>query len=332
MSEEIFEAALADEEKLKIVRSDKTLKLTYGAPKEGYSSLAAPLFDLDRVWKLIEGSIDFHVHSYPEAYNTRLYDELDLAIQAINLKMRAMVFKCASGFSVRSAYVAQKAANQWADAHEKNRIDLFGGVVLNYCVGGLNPEAVLASYKMGGRFVWLPNRDASFHHKVMGTPGGINVLDESDQVVPALKEIFAMIAEGDMILSLCHQGTKERFIMIDEAKKIGVKRIEVCHPNQVTAKMTVEQMKIAADKGAYIGYYCTRFRPLQWSWDEFMQVYEIVGPDRIIASTDNGHFEAPSPADSLRMYVAGMLLRGVSEKDIEKMIQINPARLLYEDI
>jgi hypothetical protein len=331
MDEEICEAALADEEILKRVRADKSIKLAYGSTKSGYSPLSTPLFDLDRVWKLIEGSIDFHVHSYPDAYNTRLLDELDLAIEAIKLGMRAMAFKCASGFSVRSALVAQKAANQWAEAHNKKSIDLFGGVVLNYCVGGLNPEAVLASYRMGGKFVWLPNRDASFHHKVLGTPGGIDVLDENDKVVPELKEIFAMIAEGDMILSLCHQGTKERFIMIDEAKKTGVKKIEVCHPNQVTAKMTVEQMKIAADKGAYIGYYCTRFRPLQWSWDEFMQVYETVGPDHIIATTDNGHFEAPSPADSMRMYVAGMLLRGVPEKDVAKMISTNPAKLLYED-
>ena len=81
--------------------------------------------------------------------------------------------------------------------------------------------------------------------------------------------------------------------------------------------MTVDQMKIAADKGAYIGYYCTNFRPLQWSWDEFMQVYQTVGPDRIIAGTDSGIFMSPSPLELMRLYVTGMLVRDVPERDVE---------------
>jgi predicted TIM-barrel fold metal-dependent hydrolase len=88
-------------------------------------------------------------------------------------------------------------------------------------------------------------------------------------------------------------------------------------------------MKIAADKGACIGYYCTNFRPLQWSWDEFMQVYQTVGPDRIIAGTDSGIFMSPSPLESMRLYITGMLVRDVPEKDVEKMVKTNASTLLY---
>jgi len=324
-----YEPVLEDEKVLRQVRQDVSMKYAYGVVQPGYSRLTTPLFDIDKVWKLMDGAIDTHIHSAPDAYNTRVYDELEMAIQACQVGMKAVVFKCHSTPSARSTYIVQKVVNQWAEEHNKKKIDIFGGVVLNYSVGGLNPEAVSVSYRVGGKVVWLPNLDASHHRKIMGTPGGIEVLDENDHIVPPLREIFAMIAEGDMVLSLCHQSVKERFILIDEARKAGIKRIEVVHPNQVTAKMTVDQMKIAADKGAYISFFCTSFRPLQWSWDEFMQATKVVGCDRIIAGTDCGHFASPSPVESMRLFITGMLMRDIPEKDIEKMVKTNPDKLLY---
>jgi hypothetical protein len=329
MKEEIFEAALADKARLKEIRGEIQLRQAYGVVPPGKSRISAGRFDTNRVWKLMDGAIDFHIHGGPDAYMPTPYDELEIAIQACRVGMKALVFKCHSMSSARTAHFVQDAVNRWAEEHNKRKIDIFGGVVLNYCVGGLNPEAVNVCHRVGGKFVWLPNLDASFHRKVMGTKGGIEVLDENDNIVPPLREIFAMIAEVDMVLSLGHQSTKERFILIDEAKKAGIKRIELIHPNQVTNKMTVDQMKIAADKGAYIGYYCTNFRPLQWSWDEFMQVYQTVGPDRIIAGTDSGIFMSPSPLESMRLYITGMLVRDVPERDVEKMVKTNASTLLY---
>ncbi len=319
MKEEVYEAGLADEAFLQQIRARP---YGFGAVPPGYSRITAPLFDMDSVWKLMDGAIDAHVHSGPDAYIARMYDEMEMAIQACQVGMKAIAFKCAAMDSARSAYIVQKAVNQWADEHNKKRIDVFGGVVLNYAVGGLNPEAVSASYRVGGKVVWLPSMDASFHHKIMGMPGGIEVLDENDDIVPPLKEIFAMIAEGDMVLSLCHQSTKERFILIDEARKSGIKRIEICHPN-VMVKMTVDQMKIAADKGAYIGFYGTGFG------DEFMQVTKVVGCDRIIVSTDLGRSSGPSPVDGMRSLITGMLTQDISDKDVEKMVKTNPSTLLY---
>jgi len=330
MNEEIFEPALADEKLLQQLRQDPALRAAYGAVPAGTSRLKAPRFDMDRVWKLMDGAIDVHIHPGPDAYNARVYDELEIAIQGCQVGMKAVVFKAHSMPGARSAYFVQKAVDQWAEQHNKRRIDVRGGVMLNYSVGGLNPEAVLTSYRVGGKHVWLPNKDASFHHKLYGIPGGIEVLDENDRVLPELREVLDLVAEGDMVLSLCHQSVKERFIIIDEAKKAGVKRIEVGHPLHLTAKMTIDQMKIAAEKGAYLGMYCVNFETgLMWSWEEFMEAVRVVGCDRIVIGTDCGHFAFPAPAEAMRLFITGMLMRGIPDKDVEKMVKTNPSALLY---
>ncbi len=327
---EIFEPALADENLLQQLRQDPALRAAYGAVPPGTSRLKAPRFDMDRVWKLMEGAIDVHIHPGPDAYNARVYDELEIAIQACQAGMRAVVYKGHSMSSARSAYFVQKAVNDWADQNRKKRIDVRGGVMLNDSVGGLNPEAVLTSYRIGAKHVWLPNKDSSFHHKLYGIPGGIEVLDQNDRVRPELREILALIAEGDMILSFSHQSVKERFIIMEEAKKAGVRRMEVGHPLQLTARMTVDQMKTAAKKGAYLGMYCANFeKGLMWSWDGFLEAVKGVGCDHIVIGSDCGHFAFPAPIEAMRLFITGMLMRGIPDQDVEKMVKLNPAKLLY---
>jgi hypothetical protein len=329
MTDRIFEPALADENLLQELRADPALRAAYGAVPAGASRLKAPRFDMDRVWKLMEGAIDIHIHPGPDAYNARVYDELEIAVQACQAGLKAVVFKGHSMASARSAFFVQKAVDQWAEQNQKKKIDVRGGVMLNDAVGGLNPEAVLTSYRIGARHVWLPNKDSSFHHKLFGIPGGIELLDEKDRVLPKLREILEMIAEGDMVLSLSHQSVKERFIIIDEARKAGVKRIEVCHPIALTAKMTIDQMKTAADKGAYLGMYCANFDRLVWSWEVFMEAVKTVGSDRIVIGTDCGHFAFPAPLEALRLFITGMLTRGITDQDAEKMLKTNACALLY---
>ena len=75
------------------------------------TDLKTPLFDMDRVWKLMEGVIDIHVHSGPEAYAVRVADELELAIQACQAGMAAVVFKCHSVPNQRSTTLLQRVVD-----------------------------------------------------------------------------------------------------------------------------------------------------------------------------------------------------------------------------
>lgn len=293
------------------------------------SPLKAPLFDIERIWKLMDGAIDLHIHSAPDAYATRIGDEVDLAIQACQAGLRAVVFKSHGAPNARSVGVVQKGVDHWAKEHGKRRTEVFGGVVLNHSVGGLNPEAVMVNGRFGGRYVWTPSLDSATHRRVMGLSPGIEVIDENGNIVSPLKEIFSLIAEADMVLGLCHLTAKELFALIDEAKKAKIKRMEIVHANFPKFKLTPEDLKLAAEKKVYIGLYSFATRPPQFDWDYYLEAISAVGPDHIVFGSDTGNFSSLLPTESMRMLITGLLLAGVPDDDVEKIVKTNPAALLY---
>ena len=59
------------------------------------------------------------------------------------------------------------------------------------------------------------------------------------------------------------------------------------------------------------------------------EAYKVVGPDRIIASSDQGLWLGGSPVANMRQYIIWMLFLGIPDKDIEKMVKTNARELLY---
>jgi hypothetical protein len=288
-----------------------------------------PFFDMGRVDRLMQGAIDVHIHGGPDAWSPRHFNDIQLAMQACEAGMGAIVIKCHTAPSARSTQLAQWTVDQWAKEHNKGSIRIIGGIVLNYNVGGLNPEAVEMTARLGGKFIWTPNLDSSHQHKLTGKPGGIEVITKKDKVVPELMEIFEIIAKHDLVLSLCHHSSRERFVMIDAAKEVGVKRIEIVHAFYCITKMTIDQMKMAAEKGVYIGHYCHTFHPPDFSWDETLRAIKEVGADHFVLGTDLGTWKLPPPLTSYRTFVGTLLEKGVPEAEVEKMTRVNPERLIF---
>ena len=106
-----------------------------------------------RCHELLHGAIDLHTHSSPSFYD-RLLDDVGLAEQARAAGMRAVLYKAHEQDTTGRAALARRAVPG---------IEAFGGVVLNHAVGGLNPAAVDASIKLGGRMVWMPTMSAQHH-------------------------------------------------------------------------------------------------------------------------------------------------------------------------
>ncbi len=190
--------------------------------RKGYGNLQPKngLFDYKRAIDMMDGSIDVHCLSGPCAAATRPWDEIDLGLEACKNGMAAVVFKSNSYCATtRCTRLAQKVVDDWAEKNNRKSPRLFGGIILNAAAGGLNPAAVEVHAKIGGKYVWTPSVDASWHRKLTGQGGGYDVITSDNKVVPALEEIFRIAAKYDMVVGMCHQNTKERFIMIDAARE-----------------------------------------------------------------------------------------------------------------
>ena len=204
--------------------------------------------------------------------------------------------------------------------------------MLNNYVGGLNPESVEMAARLGARCCWLPSHDNVHHHRVLGEPGGIALLDEHDRPVPALREIFDLVASGDMILDPCHSGTKDRFVVVEEARKAGVERIVVTHPNWNVTKMTIEQQIELSRLGAFMTMFAygdiPNFNNPNCDPLHALECVRRIGPEHLIIASDLGTVVNVPPVEGMKLFVRILLACGVSKQDIRRMCVENPHELL----
>ena len=103
--------------------------------------------------ELLHGAYDLHIHTSPSHF-PRLLDDFTLVEQAAAAGMAGVMLKSHYEPTGARAAMVNLRLGQLGTA-------AYGGIVLNWPVGGLNPYAAESSLKMGGRFVWMPTRDAA---------------------------------------------------------------------------------------------------------------------------------------------------------------------------
>lgn len=247
--------------------------------------------------------------------------------------MQAVCYKNITHPTAHSAVTIQEVVDQWAKDHNKKPCKIMGGIVLCYQIGGLNVQAVRNAAQYGGKFVWTPVLDSSHHRMLMGTSAklgkGIDVIDENDEVVPELREIFKVIAEYDMVLACSHQSTKERLIMVDTAKELGVKRILLCHVFQPTTYLDLDQMKTFVEKGCYLEHCFYDLSPFAWKWDETLEAIKEIGADHFVIASDLGNWRKPDPIDFYKITIGLLLEHSIPEADVEKMVKLNAKKFIW---
>lgn len=102
--------------------------------------------------ELLEGGYDLHVHSTP-SHIERILDDVEALQQASEAKM--------AGILIKNHYESTAARAMLLNKRSGVVTKAYGGVVLNWPAGGLNPYAAESALKLGASFVWLPTRDAA---------------------------------------------------------------------------------------------------------------------------------------------------------------------------
>ncbi len=276
-----------------------------------------------QIRQILQDVFDVHAHSGPDTSIRRFYDDWENARQFMEWGMAGFAVKAHGGDTSRSVAIVQRIADEYAVERRLRKIRIVGGVCLNYCVGGWNPEAVRSAALFGGRFVWTPTLDASHDRKVVGREGGLEVTAENGHLLPEVEAVLRAVAEHDLVLSVSHQSTEERFILVEAAKKVGIKRLLIDHPHQANTRMTLDQMEEFAKAGANLGIY-THVDP-----QEALAILDRIPHERLVFGSDKGFILGPPPAEGIRGFIARLLVMGVPEATVRRVYVENPHKLVF---
>lgn len=284
----------------------------------------------------VEGATDLHCHPFPDLF-PRLADDFDIAIAARNAGMKAMLFKCHHESTVSRAYLVQRVVPG---------IRVFGGIVLNSYVGGVNTAAVEAALRLGGKEVWMPTVDAGHHAEVHGTTGGYDsqqggrastegiwVVDKEGKIKPEVLETLELVAQHNAILGTCHLSPREIVTLVREARNLGIEKIVVTHPFFKVPNLDLDTIEELVRLGAMPEFgYCTVSPAWQYAAPEkIAAAVARVGASRCLLVSDTGQRHNPMPDEALRIFGQTLFEKGVSEPDVYKMIRDNPNDLLDVD-
>ena len=270
----------------------------------------------------LDGIVDLHVHAGPDS-RPRSVDDIEAARAARDAGFRAILLKNHFTMTADRAAIAMG---------QVDGIEIFGGVVLNRAVGGINPEAVrqMATFSGGrGKVVWLPTFDAE--HYVAEAGGGaphVSILEDGEPL-PAVLEVFALLAEHDLTLAMGHSGPGEVLRLIPEARRLGVPRMLVTHVFSQGA--TREQMRQMAASGAIMEIDWLAVHSGGRTIDEYVSAIRDLGAEAFFLSSDLGQAGNPLHAEGMRAYIRALREAGITEDEIDVMARRNPARLLGLD-
>ena len=322
-----------------------------GLVPEGWHRAETPeaklfAFGLMRVYEELEGTIDLHIHSGPD-FGHRLLDSLEVAAQSKAVKMRAIVLKSHAQSTVERAHHLRRMIG--------GGLDIFGILCLNPSVGGLNPAAVQMAIKLGAKGVWMPSMWADNHSQYvhrsktkMGyesldmvfPPKGLTVFDDNGRLKIEVTEILEMVAEADIMLSTGHLRVDESHALLDEANRVGVKKMLVHTVNYHVLDYPLKELEKLADKGAFLEFgYTSLPNPVwppddparQMSLDGVATVIKTVGAERCVVTSDAGPMASPPQIECIRQWITMLKYKGFSQADIDLMTKHNPARLLGMD-
>lgn len=271
----------------------------------------------------LEGVIDLHVHADPAASSRgrRSVNVFEAAELARRHGLRAMVIKNHYTETASQAYLVSQIVPG---------IEVYGGIVLNRAVGGINPAAVenMATITGGlGRIVWLPTFDSENN-----APDGENVpITRNGALLPEVEAVLEVVGRHDLALATGHVAPEEGLMVIRAARAAGIDRIIVTHPASGAVGMSTELQKEAASFGALLEYTILSVIGGRGSLNDFAAQIREVGPENVVITSDLGQSGNPSHADGMRTIIRELDAAGFSQAEVDLMIERNPARLLGID-
>lgn len=290
--------------------------------------------------RLLAGAVDLHVHSYPDL-TKRSVSDLDMARLARDAGMK--------GFAIKSHY-APTADRAWLTHQVVPEVEVYGSIVLNHFVGGLNAAAVEAFARSGGRLVFMPTSDSMNEagvldawpegeelppylriKKAMRDSGRLNppisLVDERGHISGACRDVLSVAAEYDLVISTGHVSPAESMALVPVAREMGVQRIVVSHPESPHINVAVEDQVELVKNGAVIER-CFAYVDGSHLADEAYEAVRRTGLDANIFSSDMGMVHRDDPVSGFSRCLDQLLAAGFSDDEVHRLTATNPSDLI----
>jgi len=284
---------------------------------------------------MLNGVIDLHVHPGPGIF-PRSVDDRQLAGEAAALGMRAVVLKAHEESTVGRARLVSGMVTG---------VEVYGSLVLNEYVGGLNPFAVDLAIRTGARIIWMPTVSAKQHLDYYGGHSdyreqkatvtllpqkGITILSPEGHLLPVVYDIIDLVKEADRVLATGHLSPRETSILVRTARERGLARVLVTHPDLLLNRMEVDLQGDLAAMGAFLEKSMLTLLPPWKSIEpgQLAQDIKTVGVRQCVLVTDLGQVDQPHPGEGYARFLELLGHHGLKDSELEVMACSNPSYLL----
>jgi hypothetical protein len=289
---------------------------------------------------LLRGVIDMHLHAAPCLFD-RPFDEIEIATEARDAGYRGLVLKSIFSMNADRVELVRKVVPG---------IELFGSIVFNHTVGGLNPSAMRAAIGFGAKVAWLPTVHARRHVEFFGMPTypwlaqrnpalsdllmeeikPLSLLDARGVLHPEVTEILELAAQSGMAIGTGHVSAEEIFPVLQRAREIGFKKMICTHVGWHATAWSRDEMLRMADLGATLEFTVNPCMPARQRANpkDFAENIKAAGAERCILASDLGQRDNAHPVEGYRMFLRMMRNYGITDDELDLMSRRNPARLL----
>lgn len=278
----------------------------------------------------LKGVIDMHVHTNPDI-RRRAYDDFQLTDAAVRVGARAIVIKSHQGTTAERAFLSN-LYNERVN-RGSNDFTMYGSVTLNRVIGGINPVAVETGFKLGAKVIWLPTASARNHMEKnhMDSEKCVEVVKDK-KIVPELNEVFKLIKDYDGVLGTAHVSPAECFTVVEAAKRAGIDKIVITHPEWWLVGMKEEdQIRLVKDYDVILercfaqnmgaGTYKSNL-------PDNLAIIKEAGYKNVMVDTDGGQVENPNWEIAMAEYMQYLADHDIPMEHINYMTHDIPAKLL----
>jgi hypothetical protein len=284
---------------------------------------------------LLRGAYDVHVHCGPDLL-PRSQDGVELARAAVDAGMAGLLLKDHTTCTLGRAHVLNRL--------HPSGPRFLSALVLNPPVGGLNPTAVVAALQQGTDAICMPTYAARHFRDLPGDGGalaayplpgpdyaGLTVLDNAGEILPAVREILALVADHDAVLATGHLAPAESLALLALARELGVRRTLVTHASARITAMSVAQQHQAVALGATIEHCLLAIGDEGATGDlapeSLCEQIRQVGAQHVILSSDLGQVANGPIVAGFARRLDRLRRAGLREDEIRRMIIDSPHKL-----